>query len=66
MSMAQDIAAKVSKSAPAVDSTDGESADSTTPTEPGDHGKRMLAAIKANDAIALETAVKDCVDDTSY
>jgi len=60
MALADDIASKV-KGPKLTDDTE-----ETTPVETdmkaGDHGKRMLAAIASKDAVALEAAVKDCVD----
>ena len=41
-----------------------DSAESTGKIEhkPGDHGRRILAAVEAKDPIAIEEAIKDCFD----
>lgn len=47
----------------------GDATEETTESgalKPGDHGKRILSAIASKDAVALETAIRDCVEDTSY
>lgn len=43
--------------------TDGGSGNDDAGMKPGDHGRRILAAIKANDPEGIEEAIKDCVDD---
>lgn len=54
---ADDIARRI----PAAKDDSSEEADEGE-VKPGDHGRRIIAAIKANDPIAVEEAIRDCVD----
>lgn len=54
MAMAEDIAGRIPP--PAEESAEGEG------VMPGDHGAAIRAAIEAKDDVALEEAIKACVD----
>lgn len=59
MGLAEDLAGKVKSKASA--STD-EAAEETSETSSGSIGKRILAAIAAKDAEAIEAAIRDLVE----
>lgn len=60
MSMAEDIAGKVSGGA----GDDEVVVEEEAKLEPGDAGKRLRAAIAAKDDVAIEEAIRDCVGGT--
>lgn len=55
MGLAEDIAGKVKGKA----SSETETAEESAELKEGDCGKRILAAISAKDAVALEAAIRD-------
>lgn len=58
MGLAESLAGKVAKRKG--DEEDSEPVEVDEETKTGDIGKRILAAIKNNDAEALEEAIRDC------
>jgi hypothetical protein len=68
MSIVDDIAAGVPPMGKGAGSPTEERAEGEG-SKPGDHGKRIAAALGIKEGVdyeALENAIKDCVEDASY